>query len=68
MMYVTFTHEDKRYAVECETEIDVSLIHMQAAGVFDKVRINFSGRIGKDVVKLSEGEFSHMADEIIYNE
>ena len=41
---------------------------MSAIGVFDKVRINFSGRIGKDVVKLSEDEFHQMADEIIYNE
>ena len=68
MMYITFTHNEKRYAVECETELDASLIHMSAVGVFDKVRVNFSGRIGKDVVKMSEEEFHRMADEIIYNE
>lgn len=68
MMYITFTHNEKRYAVECDNEMDANLIHISAVGVFDKVRINFSGRIGKDVVKLSEEEFSHMADEIIYNE
>ena len=67
-MYITFTHEDKRYAVECDTPTDANIIHMSAVGVFEKVRVNFSGRIGKDVVKLSEEEFSHMADEIIYNE
>ena len=68
MMYITFTHNEKRYAVECEDSASANLIHMSAVGVFDKVRINFSGRVGKDVVKLSEEEFSHMADEIIYNE
>ena len=68
MMYITFSDNEKRYAVECETEMDASLIHMLAVGVFDKVRVNFSGRVGKDIVKLSEDEFSHMADEIIYNE
>ena len=67
-MYITFTKDDKRYAVECEDTADANLIHMSAIGVFDKVRINFSGRIGKDVVKLSEDEFHQMADEIIYNE
>ena len=67
-MYITFTHNEKRYAVECEDTADANLIHMSAVGVFDKVRINFSGRICKDVVKLSEDEFHHMADEIIYNE
>ena len=35
MMYITFTHNEKRYAVECETELDASLIHMNAVGVFD---------------------------------
>lgn len=67
-MYITFTHNEKRYAVECETELDASIIHMIAEGVFYKVRVNFSGRVGKNVVKLSQDEFSHMTDEIIYNE
>lgn len=68
MMYITFTHRRQRYAVGCETAADANLVYLQAVGVFDKVRINFSGRIGKDVVKLSEEEFSHMVDEEIYNE
>lgn len=68
MMFITFTHRRQRYAVGCETAADANLVYLSAVGVFDKVRINFSGRIGKDVVKLSEEEFSHMADEEIYNE
>ena len=68
MMYITFTHRRQRYAVGCETAADANLVYLSAVGVFDKVRINFSGRIGKDVVKLSQDEFSQMADEIIYNE
>lgn len=68
MIYITFTHRRQRYAVGCETSADANLVYLSSVGVFDKVRINFSGRIGKDVVKLSEDEFSQMADEIIYNE
>lgn len=68
MMYITFTHRRHRYAVGCETAADANLVYLQAVGVFDNVRINFSGRIGKDIVKLSEEEFHRMADEIIYNE
>lgn len=68
MIYITFTHRRQRYAVACETSADANLVYLSSVGVFDKVRINFSGRIGKDVVKLSEEEFHHMTDEIIYNE
>lgn len=68
MILVTFTHRRQRYAVECDCAAGANLVYQAALGVFGLVRINFSGRIGKDVVKLSEDEFSHMADEIIYNE
>lgn len=67
-MYITFSHRRQRYAVGCETAADANLVYLSAVGVFDKVMINFSCRIGKDVVKLSEEEFHRMADEIIYNE
>ena len=67
-MYITFTNRRQGYAVGCETSADANLVYLSSVGVFDKVRINFSGRIGKDVVKLSEEEFHHMTDEIIYNE
>lgn len=68
MMYITFTHRRQRYAVECDCAAEANLVYLSSVGVFDMVRINFSGRIGKNVVKLSEEEFHHMADEIIYNE
>ena len=68
MIYVTFTHRRKRYAVGCDSAAGANLVYMSAVGVFELIRINFSGRICKDVVKLTEDEFSHMADEIIYNE
>lgn len=68
MILVTFTHRKQRYAVECDCAASANLVYQTVLGVFSLVRINFSGRIGKNVVKLSEEEYSRMVDDIIYNE
>lgn len=68
MIYVTFTYKGIRYAKGCDCAAEANMVYRTARDIFDRVSINFSGRIGKDVVKLSEEEFHRMVDEIIYNE
>lgn len=68
MTYITFTHKGCRYAVGCQDASEANIAYSTARSCFERASINFSGRIGKDVVKLSEEEFHHMTDEIIYNE
>lgn len=68
MMYITFSYEGCRYAVGCQDASEANVAYSTARCCFERASINFSGRIGKNVVKLSEEEFSQMADDIIYNE
>ena len=68
MIYITFTHKGCRYAVGCVCASEANMFYSTARSCFERASINFSGRVGKNVVKLSEEEFSQMADEIIYNE
>lgn len=68
MIYVTFTYKGVRYAKGCDCAAEANMVYCTARNIFDRVSINFTERISKDVVKLSEDEFSHMTDEIIYNE